>query len=85
MTRFFFHIEHVKVLRDGVGSEHPNLNAAKLHAVKLFAERLALEPQTFWRSDVFQLTVSKADGLVLFTLDMIANMAPAVGGPSGDS
>jgi hypothetical protein len=80
MTRFFFHFEHVKVVKDQAGSEHPDLVAAKLHAVKKFAEILADRPQVFWDSDIFRMTVAKADGLVLFTLEMVGSLAPAVAG-----
>ena len=84
MPRFFFHIEHVKVVKDNIGSEHPDFAAAKLHAVRTIAQILDREPETFWGSDVFRMTVSEADGLVLFTLEMVASMAPAAGRPGTD-
>jgi hypothetical protein len=80
MSRFFFHVEHVKVVKDEAGSDHQNVDAAKLHAVKKFAEILAETPQVFWDSDIFRMTVAKADGLVLFTLEMVGSLAPAVAG-----
>jgi hypothetical protein len=80
MSRFFFHIEHVKVVKDEEGSEHQDVGAAKLHAVKKFAEILSETPQVFWDSDIFRMTVAKADGLVLFTLEMVGSLAPAIAG-----
>jgi len=77
MPRYFFHLEHVKIVKDELGSEHPNFGAAKLHAVKKVAEILGSEPQTFWDADAFRMTVSEADGLVLFALEIVATMAPA--------
>jgi hypothetical protein len=81
MPRFFFHLEHVRVVKDQDGSEHPDLEAAKLHAVRTVADTLAHEPQAFWDADAFRMTVSEADGLVLFTIEMFASMAPAAGRP----
>ena len=79
MARFYFHIEHVKIIRDNDGSDHETLDAAKLHAVKRIADILSHEPESFWDSDVFRMTVAQADGLVLFTLDIFAQLAPAAG------
>lgn len=83
MRRFFFHLEHVHVLKDHDGSEHADLAAAKLHAVKLMAEALLRDPHKFWEADVYRMTVSEADGLTLFTIEMFSNMAPAAGSPKG--
>jgi hypothetical protein len=47
MPRYFFHLEHVRVVQDPEGSEHADLEAAKVHAVKTLAGALADEPQTF--------------------------------------
>jgi hypothetical protein len=78
VARYFFHLEHTKTLTDREGSEHPDLNAAKRHAVKVVADTLSSEPQTFWDSDVFRVTVSEADGLVLFTVEVVASLSPAL-------
>jgi hypothetical protein len=77
MPRYFFHLEHVRVVKDPVGSEHADLDAAKLHAVTTLACALTAEPQVFWHSDVFRMNVCDADGLVLFAIEMFATMAPA--------
>jgi hypothetical protein len=83
MPRYFFHLEHVRVVRDGEGSEHADLEAAKLHAVKTIAGALANEPEVFWDSDVFRMTVSQRDGLALFAIEMFATIAPAGRPPKG--
>jgi hypothetical protein len=83
MQHFFFHVEHVRLIKDDVGSRHDDIAAAKRHAAKLFGEILVSDPQIFWNADVFRMTVAKADGLVLFSLEMIATMAPAVGSDAG--
>jgi hypothetical protein len=79
MPRYFFHLEHVRVVKDPKGSEHADLDAAKLHAVKTLAGALADEPQAFWDADVFRMTVSDPDGLALFAIEMFSTMAPAGG------
>jgi hypothetical protein len=68
MPRYFFHLEHVRVVTDAEGSEHADLDAAKLQAVKKLAGALTEEPQVFWDSDVFRMKVSDPDGLVLFAI-----------------
>ena len=78
MARYFFHLEHTSTLTDREGSEHPDLNSAKRHAVKLIADTLSGEPQAFWDSDVFRVTVSEANGLVLFTVEVVASLSPAL-------
>ena len=79
MPRYFFHLEHVRVVKDLEGSEHADLNAAKLHAVKALAGALTDEPNLFWDSDVFRMSVSDPNGLILFAIEMFATMAPAAG------
>ena len=83
MQNFFFHVEHVRLIRDEIGSRQADVSAAKRHAAKLFGEILVDNPQLFWDSDFFRMTVAKADGLVLFSLEMVATMAPAVGDGAG--
>jgi|HubBroStandDraft_2_1064218.scaffolds.fasta_scaffold1230610_1 hypothetical protein len=52
MSRYFFHLEHVRVVTDRKGSDHPDLDAAKLHAVKTLARALTEEPQVLRPSEV---------------------------------
>jgi hypothetical protein len=79
MPRYFFHLEHVRVVKDKEGSEHADLEAAKLHAVKALASALAEEPDAFWGADVFAMKVTNPEGLVLFGIEAVATMAPAGG------
>jgi len=79
MPRYFFHLEHVRLVRDSEGSEHADLDAAKIHAVKMMASALSDEPRTFWEADVFRMNVADPDGLVLFAIEMFETLAPAGG------
>jgi hypothetical protein len=47
MPRYFFHLEHARVVKDGEGSEHADLEAAKLHAVRTLAGALVMSPRCF--------------------------------------
>jgi hypothetical protein len=82
MRRYFFNLEHVYVVKDPEGSEHAGLAAAKVHAVKLMAEALSQAPHHFWDADIYRMTVAEEDGLMLFSIEMYANIAPAAGGAS---
>lgn len=79
MPRYFFHLEHAVEVRDERGVELSDLDAAKCHAVKTIAEALCEEPNAFWAADQFRMTVSRADGLVLFRVEMVSVLAPATG------
>ena len=80
MARYFFHLEHAVQVRDELGVELADLADAKCHAVKTIAKILCDEPRAFWAADQFRITAAEADGLVLFTVEMIATLSPATGG-----
>ncbi len=82
MPRYFFHLEHTVEVRDERGVELSDLDAAKCHAVKTIAEALCEEPKAFWAADQFRMTVTRADGLMLFTVEMVSALAPAAGSVS---
>jgi hypothetical protein len=79
MSRYFFHLEHAVEVRDERGVELVDLGAAKRRAVKTLAGILYDEPKAFWAADQFRMTATGADGLVLFTVEMIAALSPALG------
>ena len=79
MERFFFHLD------DGSGEPHDldgieleNVEAARCQAVELIAETLCNSPKTFWDADSYRVTVTDAAGLTLFSVEMIATLAPAM-------
>jgi hypothetical protein len=82
MPRYFFHLEHAVEVRDERGVELSDLEAAKCHAVKTIAEALCEEPKAFWAADQFRMTVTRSDGLILFTVEMVSAFAPAAGSAS---
>ena len=80
MSRHFFHLESNHTTRDENGVELDGLTAAKCHAVSMIAEVLCGEPQIFWDADLYRVTVTNSDGLVLFSVEMFSVMAPALTG-----
>lgn len=81
MTRYFFHLEDGVSLPDREGTELPDLDAARVQAVKHFGELLRLEPERFWQGEEWTMTVTDADGLTQFSLFFGAVLAPAIKTP----
>ena len=77
MPRFFFHTHDQRFFPDDAGAELPDLAAAQVHAVIVLGEILKEKPRDFWSQGQASLTVTDADGLALFRLDLVAAMAPA--------
>jgi hypothetical protein len=77
MPRFFFHIHDGQFLPDREGTELLNLREAKVQAVRLAGELLRDGNEAFWDGEEWQLEVTDEKGLVLFTLDFIATLAPS--------
>ena len=55
-----------------------SLTHAKHAAVQTICESLLHAPAKFWENMGYGVTVSDGDGLILFTVDMVASLAPAV-------
>ena len=78
MARYFFHLSGALEIRDREGSELPDLDAAKCEAVQLIAQTLCDQPRSFWDADHYRVTATDDQGLVLFTVEMIATLSAAV-------
>jgi hypothetical protein len=77
VVRYFFHLENGGVFEDADGLDLPDLEAAKCAAVRLLAEVLCDRPARFWDTESCQVTCADERGLTLFTVQMIATLAPA--------
>lgn len=77
MPRYFFHVHDGERLPDYVGSELPNLEAAKKMAVQLSGKLLSERPDVFWNGEEWSLDCCDPTDLVLFTLQFVASMSPA--------
>ena len=67
-SRYFFHIHHADRELDEVGTELPDVDAARAAAVSL-AHRLLLDDgEQFWRTAAWSLEVSDEKGQTVFAL-----------------
>jgi len=80
MPRFYFHQRDGDELRDHDGAELPDLEAAKVAATRAFAEILRERGREIWRDGGWSMTVTGANDLALFHLDLVATDAPVVRG-----
>jgi len=78
MPRYFFHLTHSEEIRDETGVELESVHSAKCHAVKMIADALCKDPDSFWSADTYRVTVSDSTGLVLLSVEMISTLAPVL-------
>jgi hypothetical protein len=83
MPTFFFHTEDGERLQDGEGSQLPDVEAAKDAAVQILVEALRGASNRFWETESFRVVVADERGLTLFSLQMSATLAAAMGGHRG--
>lgn len=60
------------------GVELADLHSARCHAVKLIADVLCQEPELFWKSDIYRVSMADDRGLLLLSVEMIAQAAPVL-------
>ncbi|BCA59255.1 DUF6894 family protein [Sphingomonas sp. HMP6] len=77
MPRYFFDISDGSDFRDLEGSEWPDLDAARIEAVRYSAEILREMPERVLESRTWKMTVSDHNRDHLFTLRFTVEMAPA--------
>lgn len=68
MPRYHFRIEDGR--RDRVPAELVNLRAARNEAARLAGEMLRDQPDEFWKTPSWTITVEDANGLALFVLEV---------------
>jgi hypothetical protein len=80
VPRYFFHTNHPaeRVVQDDEGIIFPNVERAKGEAVAYAGRLLCDAAERFWDDSDFELTVTNARGLILFTLRIVGTEAPAV-------
>ena len=80
MERYFFHTNNPVegTVQDDQGMDFSSLHAAKCEAV-VYAGRLLCDAREhFWDRADFELTVTDAKGLILFTMRVVGIEAPAI-------
>jgi hypothetical protein len=80
VPRFFFHTNHPAELtvQDDEGMVFPSIHEAKCAAVKYAGQLLTDVAEHFWDTADFDLTVTNAKGLILFSMRVVGIEAPAV-------
>lgn len=78
MSRFHFHTQDGRVCHDEDGTELPSIHAARLEAIRISADMLRMQEESFWETETWQMTVTDETGLVLFVIDVTAHMSPAL-------
>jgi hypothetical protein len=78
MPRFRFHLTHDLEVRDESGVELADLHSARRQAVKLIADVLCKEPELFWTSDIYRVSLADDRGLLLLSVEMIPQAAPVL-------
>lgn len=78
MPRYFFDVQDGKSFPDHDGCELPDLDAARIEAVRLLGGMLRDEAETFWDGDDWRMSVCGVDRMELFTIQFMASMAPVM-------
>ena len=77
MPRYFFHTEDGERLCDPEGTELPDIEAAKVEAVRYLAQRLDNDPDELWRTGNWRIIVQDESALTLFIVDVTAILSAA--------
>jgi hypothetical protein len=90
MPRYFFNAQDGRPYPDDTGIELAGPDEAQVSAVKALTEMVREFHDEFVADEVFTLTVTDEDGLVLYRLDLAGLKSPALdtppkGAPRGSS
>jgi hypothetical protein len=78
MPRYYFNVHDGKVMRDKLGSEFPDLDAARNEAITASAEMLrSLRDPMFWNGADWTMSVTDETGEELFSLPFSGQMKKA--------
>jgi len=78
MPLYFFDISGGELIVDDVGSELPNLAAARNEAIRYSAEVLSTASERFWNCEMWTMLVQDERRRLLFTLKFLAQNAPSM-------
>jgi len=79
MTRYFFHNEDGRCYPDKAGVELADMKAVRRTALLVLTEMLREHVEEFWKTETWRVIATDETGLVLFTLETTAMLAPAHG------
>lgn len=80
MPHFYFHtnLPAERGVQDDEGHEFKSVHAAKCEAVIYAGRLLSDAAEDFWDTGDFELIVTDDNGLILFSLRLVAIEAPAI-------
>ena len=76
MPAFFFNVQGDHAPGEAV--ELPSIAEAKATAIRYAARLLSNSATTFWDSGQLSISVTDQSGLILFTIEVLGNEAPAI-------
>jgi hypothetical protein len=74
MSRFYFHVRDGAYIRDEVGTELPDIDAARNQAIASSAEVICELGRKFRLSECWQMTVADENGRELLELSFTAKI-----------
>lgn len=83
MPRYFFHVADGQDLPDLQGTMLPGLAAARAEALKYTGTLLREIGEGFWTGEQWTMTVTDEEGLVMFTLMLMAINASSTNASDG--
>ena len=77
MPNYFFHVRERFDAKDDHGIELPDEDVAMRHGVMMLGKMLRDEPQMLWAAGRVQVTATRDDGVVVFTLEVTCDVPRA--------
>jgi hypothetical protein len=77
MPIYHFNVEDGQKYPDLPGMDCPDLDAARIEAIRRTSDLLRDNGASFWGGHGWKITVTDARGLILFTLNFLAVSSPA--------
>ena len=75
--RYFFDIADQKRDPDNLWVDLPNVESARLEAVRFAGELLRCDPEKLWNSGEWRVEMTDTEGMLLCTVITLAIQAPA--------
>ncbi|MBA4094575.1 MAG: hypothetical protein C0489_10870 [Candidatus Accumulibacter sp.] len=81
MSLYYFNFTDGRAIDDTVGTELPDVRAAKVEAINLLSAMLRRNGENFWRHDEWRIEVQDAQHLTMFCIHVSGLDAPAIQKP----
>ena len=78
MPRYFFHVQDGQSSRDVDGIELSSSRSARVEATRFIGELLRDQSSSLCGEDTWSVEVTDANGLIMMTLHVLTNLAPAM-------